>query len=205
MAAGIVVMSAILVFVLFILRRRRRQRLDRDVAAAAFAAAAAADRSAFDDDEEKGYGGNFFAVTDLHGEPQPGIFQQDFYDPAGGYDAYAQDLAHSGQLDNRASTATAAGLAGFGAQSATHGYDQYGQQPAQEYEELVRSTSGDDNTHPQADGANGYYFDPKQVYEFTDEDPYGAADEFARPSRVSLAGSVVPVESEARGLRVANN
>lgn len=208
---GLAITAGVIAFVFFMLRRRRRQRLDRDVAAAAAAAAAAAhhSRSAFDDDEEQPtmtqYGGYYAATTPgiaVHNQPQPLAGGYDYEDPAGGYDPYAANLA----AGNRTSTATAPGLAGFGAQSAqanyarpTAGYDSHG------YETLAQTNAAPG--YPEANAQPGYYFDPKQAYDYSEEDVYGGYDEEHQPPRHRRSGSEGSVAArggEDRSLKVTN-
>ena len=194
------------------LRHRRRQRLDRDVAAAAAAAAAGAyhSRSAFDDDEEKPalgqYGGYYAATTpgmDVHGQPQPAMGGYDYEDPAGGYDPYVAELT----AGDRMSTLTVPGVAGFGAQSAqanyaepSSGYDSHGyetlDQPDVDPTATVQSTSGEQP---------GYYFDPKQAYNYAEDDGYD--EERQLPYRHQRSGSestVTARRGEMGGLKVTN-
>lgn len=224
---GLAVTAGVLAFIFFMLRRRRRQRLDRDVAAAAAAAAAGAShhhRSAFDDDEDEknnpatSYGGGYYAATDIHAQPQPSMGQySDYEDPAGGYDHYAANLPPAG---DRSSTATAAGMAGFGASSAQANYaHSYPPQPHDGYEEMQ------DRSHVQQDynamsteqhhgvqAAGGYYFDPKDAtqYNYTDDD--AAYDYNDMPTQVATRharsgsdGSLAQNGQDAeRGLKVTN-
>ena len=194
------------------LRRRRRQRLDRDVAAAAAAAAAGAyhSRTAFDDDEEKPamspYGGYYAGTTpglDVHGQPQPTMGRYDYEDPAGGYDPYVSELA----AGDRMSTVTVPGVAGFGAQSAqatyaapTTGYDSQG------YETLDQpDVNGTATGHPLNGEEPGYYFDPKQAYNYAEDDAYDQERQY--PSRHQRSGSEASVMArggEMGGLKVTN-
>lgn len=211
---GLAITAGVISFIFFMLRRRRRQRLDRDVAAAAAAAAAAANhhsRSTFDDDEEKPaisqYGGYYAATTpafENNGQPQPETGAYDYEDPAGGYDLYAHTLS----AGNRTSTATGPGLAGFGAQSAqasyaepvagfdSHGYETLAQP---DYHVLPSSQHG---------ASSEYYFDPKQAFDYAEEDAYGGfdEDEHQPPSghRSSSGGSTATRGREHRGLKVTN-
>jgi len=211
---GLGITAGVIAFIFFMLRRRRRQRLDRDVAAAAAAAAAAAhhSRSNFDEDEEHPamtqYGGYYAATTpgiELNGEPQPNIGGYDYEDPAGGYDPYAANLA----AGDRMSTATAPGLAGFGAQSAqanyaapSTDYDSHG------YETLAQPEhNASPNSQGKAPAQQGYFFDPKQAYDYAEEDAYGGYDEEHQPPghyRAGSEGSVAARGGERRGLKVTN-
>lgn len=212
---GLAVTAGIMAFIFFMLKRRRRQRLDRDVAAAA-AAATAAHRSGFDDDdmdEKHNSAGYYGAATDIHGEPQPNMAQYDYEDPAGGYDHYATSMPIAG---DRSSTATAAGLAGFGAQSAQHGYEtQNGlAYVPEEYENLAdqpHQSQGGYNAVTRAEGPNdgsngGYYFDPKEASAFYAEESYGSYEEHPRPAhnRSDSHGSVARDQGEERGLKITN-
>jgi len=222
---GLAVTAGVLAFIFFMLRRRRRQRLDRDVAAAAAAAAGAAHhhRSGFDDDEDEknnpatSYNGGYYASTDIHAQPQPSMGQySDYEDPAGGYDHYAANLPPAG---DRSSTATAAGMAGFGASSAQANYaHSYPPQPHDGYEEMQdRSHAQDYNAmsgdhHHGAHAAGGYYFDPKDAtqYNYTDDD--AAYDYNDTPTQVATRhgrsgsdGSLAQNgRGEERGLKVTN-
>ena len=219
---GLAITAGIIAFVFFMLRRRRRQRLDRDVAAAASAAAAASHHRGFDDEEEKGvqmtrYSGGF-AGTDFHGQPMENSVQYDYEDPAGGYDHYASTLPMPG---DRVSTATAPGLAGFGAVSAQDRYFQEHGQPQYEgytdnpnytedmgYSAITRAGGQQQN--------EGYYFDPAQAaaYDVPTQDYNGheevlahGVDEYPMgPTRTYSSGSLVPAEQhdERGGLKVTN-
>ena len=209
-AAGLAITAGVLAFVIFMLRRRRRQRLDRDVAAAATAAAAAAhhSRHTFDDDEEQPsmaqYGGYYAASTpgvDVHGQPQPPMGGYEYEDPTGGYDAYASNLASG----DRSSVATAAGMAGFGAQAAQQDFSH---QPV--YDEQYETLAQPDFSGERAEaGGEGYYFDPRQAYDYAGEDAYGGYDgehgHLAGIPRPASAGSIAPVGGgDTRGLKVTN-
>lgn len=212
-------------FIVFMLKRRRRHRLDRDVAAAAAAAAAAAGHKGYDDEEDNGpamtqYGGyystNGMEVLD---HPQPRM-DYDYEDPAGGYDHYANSLTPG----DRMSTATAPGMAGFGAHSAQQTYgnndDSYNavtnddtnnasqQYHDQHQQDAHGNGNGSNNAHHRP--SNGYYFDPNQAYDFaTEDEPYGGQyEEHAPPSpahhRTGSEGSVSRGDDRARGLTIAN-
>jgi len=223
---GLALTAGVLAFVFFMLRRRRRQRLDRDVAAAAAAAAAGAHhshRSAFDDDgydEEKmanpaqtQYGG-YYAATDIHGQPQPAMGQYDYEDPTGGYDHYATNLPLPG---DRTSTATAAGLAGFGAQSAQANYSNQNMYSHPEgYEEVMDHQDYNAiSTAPYAQVQEGqragpdgaFYFDPKQAgqHEYAEEDAYAYNNQPPTGhTRSGSEGSIARDAAAERALRVAN-
>jgi hypothetical protein len=231
-AVGLVITGAVIAFTFFMLKRRRRQRLDRDVAAAAAAAAAASHHKGYDDEEDGGpamtqYGGYY--QSNSHGievldHPQPRM-DYDYEDPSGGYDHYANDLTPG----DRMSTATAAGMAGFGAHSAqqTYGdeYDQpqhsqeqyHAQEPQYQGQDQYNAVTSDShlvpapapNAHDRQ--SNGYYFDPTQVHQFAaDDQPYAGYDDqppMPMPShhRSGSEGSVARGgDSMDRGLRVAN-
>jgi hypothetical protein len=214
---GLAITAGVLAFVFFMLRRRRRQRLDRDVAAAAAAAAGAAHhRSGFDDDEDEKinpattFNGGY-ASTDIHGQPQPSMGQySDYEDPAGGYDHYAANLPPPG---DRTSTATAAGMAGFGASSAQASYaHSYPPQPHDAYEEMQDYNAMTTERNHGGQPSGGYYFDPKDAnqYDYTDDD--AAYDYNERPTqeatRQGRPGSVGSVAQNGRnterGLKVTN-
>lgn len=216
-AVGLVVTAAVMAFIVFMLKRRRRQRLDRDVAAAAAAAAAASHHKGYDDEEDNGpamtqYGGyystNGMEVLD---HPQPRM-EYDYEDPAGGYDHYATSLTPG----DRMSTATNAGMAGFGAHSAQQNY-------ASNDESFNAVTSDDANFASQhqsdANGinnahhrpSNGYYFDPNQAYDYAaEDDAYGGAYEDHAPPKPShhRSGSDGSVsrggDNQDRGLKITN-
>jgi len=220
------------------LKRRRRQRLDRDVAAAAAAAAAASHHHKGYDDEEDGgpamtqYGGYYQSQSngmEVLDHPQPRM-DYDYEDPSGGYDHYANGLTPG----DRMSTATAAGMAGFGAQSAqnTYGdyeYDpnhpqqqqyqehQYDQQPADSYntappQESYNAVASDSHLVPAPTAhnrqSNGYYFDPTQVHQYAADEPYSGYDDTPPPmpghTRSGSEGSVARGNTEARGLKITN-
>jgi hypothetical protein len=216
-AVGLVCTAGIMAFVIFMLKRRRRQRLDRDVAAAAAAAAAAAtSRSAFDDEDDQPqmaqYGGYYPAITpgiDIHGQPQPSMGGYDYEDPAGGFDPYAANLA----AGDRMSTATAPGVAGFGATSAQNTYT--GQNPsgyAYDNDPYAAAAPVAEHLADQSQPADGnqYYFDPKQAYDYAaEEDPYGGYDEEEQhPAmghhRSGSEGSVAREMESRPGLKVTN-
>jgi hypothetical protein len=205
------------------LKRRRRSRLDRDVAAAAAAAAAASHHKGYDDEDDSGpamtqYGGYY--QSNSHGievldHPQQRM-DYDYEDPSGGYDHYANGLAPG----DRMSTATAAGMAGFGAHSAQQNYDhddqlQHQQQGHDQY--LVDESYNAVTTNSHLTAAptsrerqsNGYYFDPNQVHAFADDQAYGGYDEPVPPMpthhRSGSEGSVTRNEQGAdRGLKITN-
>jgi len=128
---GLIVASGVALFVWYMLRRRRRQRLDREVAAAA-AAASAAHHPRFEDDDEPSMtqysspSGGYYASNTSHeyDQSQPQMHRYDYEDPSGGYDPYAANLVDIAPANGERpiSTATAAGLAGFGASSAAANY-----------------------------------------------------------------------------------
>lgn len=200
-ALGLLATGGVLAFVFFMLKRRRRQRLDRDVAAAAYAAHHS--RDAFDDDDEKPAMNNHnYASTslDTHGQPQTDMNRYDYEDPSGGYDAYAANLA----ANNRASTATAAGFAGFGAQAAQHDYQPRGYNNG--YEDVAQPYTDHNPAHDNQQ-QGGYYFDPKQAYDYSEEDAYGGYGEEERPTRHHRSGSegsVANGDGAGRGLKVTN-
>jgi hypothetical protein len=215
-----------MVFVAFMLKRRRRQRLDRDVAAAAAAAAAASHHKGYDDEDDNGpamtqYGG-YYSTNDMEvlDHPQPRM-DYDYEDPAGGYDHYATDLTPG----DRTSTATAAGMAGFGAHSAQQTYapnDQqnYSSNDQQYYASNDQGfnavTTNDSNATAQPSSnahhrpSNGYYFDPNQAYDFaTTDDAYGGDEEHVPPMpshhRSGSEGSVTRGgDAHDRGLKITN-
>lgn len=216
-AVGLVVTGAILALIFFMLKRRRRQRLDRDVAAAAAAAAAASGHTKYEDEEENGpamtqYGGYYAGAPGIEvlDHPQPSMGAYDYEDPAGGYDRYAAEMNHG--ANDRMSTATAPGLAGFGAQRAQdeylNGNDQYGHVQEQQH-----SYPPHDQSQPLAAGqrqsAGQYYFDPNQAYDYAD-DAHGAYDQPLQGhvqqghNRTGSAGSVALNERNAGGLKVTN-
>ena len=232
-AVGLVCTLGVIGVIAFLLKRRRRQRLDRDVTAAAAAASAAShhhhQRAAFDDDDADisppmtQYGGYFAGAgaassagmgatpgLDVNGQPQPQGPYHDYEDPAGGYDHYATQLqplppaAHSANAGDRFSTATAPGLAGFGAQSAQMNYDygngNGGNNNGYEYppghgngtqEHLV---GGAQDARRQS---QGYYYDAPNVggcnaaYNYSDEheDPYGGYSDNAPQHHQNGAGA----------------
>ena len=210
---GLVVTSAVLAFIVFMLRRRRRQRLDRDVAAAAAAAAAAASSRHFDDEEDherpavmSQYGGYYAATAggDLLNHPQQEMEKYGYEDPAGGYDPYAHELHTMPVAGDRASTATAPGMAGFGAHAAQQNF-------VNNYEELQQQNHADDVAGQQRQPprtSNGYFFDPSQAYQFGDneQDAYGGYDDGAHQPMHRRSGSEGSVTGggEARGLKVTN-
>lgn len=225
-AVGLVATAGIMAFVIFMLRRRRRQRLDRNVSAAASAAAAAAahSRSAYDDEDDQPsmaqYGGYYAATTpsntDIHTQPQPDMGPyHDYEDPAGGYDPYAVNMVNLGPSNERLSTSTEPGMAGFGATSAQVNYavqDPYAQDPnGQEY---MAEPHQPDFSMPVHEQHEGYYFDPSQAYAYAQEDAYGAfhdniQDQYipeqptAGHRRNGSDGSVARSGGE-RGLKVTN-
>ena len=150
------------------------------------------------------YGGYYPATipgVDIHGQPQETIGgYHDYEDPAGGYDAYAADLV----AGDRASTATAPGLAGFGAQSAQN---TYGGEPGYEHHDQY-NTVPDQTGHEQHEQPQGqYYFDPKQAFDYAQEDAYGGYGEKEQPNRHTRSGSegsVAPNDSDRTGLKVTN-
>ena len=105
------------------------------------------------------------------------------------------------------STATAPGLAGFGAQSAQDSYAQPSSgYNSQGYENLDQPYN---DTAPTAAGAqSGYYFDPKQAYDYAEDDAYGGYDVGHEPpnrhERVGSEGSIAARESQDRSLKVTN-
>lgn len=225
-AVGLVVTASVMAFIFFMLKRRRRQRLDRDVAAAAAAAAAASGHKGYDDEDDNGpamtqYGGyystNGMEVLD---HPQPRM-DYDYEDPAGGYDHYAQNLTPG----DRMSTATAAGMAGFGAHSAQQNYHQSSESNEGGFNAV---TSDEHHTYSQSHDhaqqqqqqqqpmrqSNGYYFDPNSVNEYAIADePYGGYDNdndqhHAPPQpahhRSGSEGSVSRGDNQDRGLKITN-
>lgn len=219
-AVGLVVTAAVMAFIVFMLKRRRRQRLDRDVAAAAAAAAAASHHKGYDEEDDSGpamtqYGGyystNGMEVLD---HPQPRM-DYDYEDPAGGYDHYATDMAPG----DRMSTATAPGLAGFGAHSAQQNYatTDHGFNAVTSDDVAVNDHNGQQQHQQQSSNnahhrpSNGYYFDPNQAYDFaTEDDAYGGHDDqdHVPPSpahhRTGSAGSVSRNNDQDRGLKITN-
>jgi len=199
-AVGLLVTAGILTFIFFMLKRRRRQRLDRDVAAAAAAAAAAAGSKGYEDEEDNPamtqYGGYYAATTpgiEVLDHPQPNMGAYDYEDPAGGYDHYAANL---GDLaGDRSSTATAPGLAGFGAQSAQQNY-------AQVHDPY--SAVSTDHSGPATAQQNQYYFDPKQAFDFAEEDAYGGVEGRQGHHRAGSEGSITRGSAEDRSLKVTN-
>jgi len=210
-AVGLVITAGVIAFTFFMLRRRRRQRLDRDVAAAAAAAGAASHHKGYDDEDDQGpamtqYGGYYQSQNGIEtlDHPQPRM-DYDYEDPSGGYDHYANGLAPG----DRMSTATAAGMAGFGAHSAQQTYtgeegyehqdqlqhqQQYENHQPYEYdashqqyaEEPYNAVTTDSNlAAPVATArerqSNGYYFDPTQVNAFAADEPYGGYEDHAPP------------------------
>ena len=245
-AVGLVCTLGVIAIIAFALRRRRRQRLDRDVAAAAAAASAAAGhhhhRAAFDDDDHDisppmtQYGG-FYAGTaagtpgvDVDGQvsqPSQGPYH-DYEDPAGGYDHYATQMtpmpplggAGAGAGGDRFSTATAPGLAGFGAQSAQINYSQH-QNNGYEYPpgQSFGSHSGEEHLAgtgsapaPAQRQSQGYYYDPNSnaSYSYADEpeDAYGGYSDAAQGQghgqRRGSAGSLPAAQEQGGGLKVTN-
>jgi hypothetical protein len=229
-AVGLVITASVIAFTLFMLKRRRRSRLDRDVAAAAAAAAAASHHKGYDDEDEHGpamtqYGGYYQSHSngmEVLDHPQPRM-DYDYEDPSGGYDHYANGLAPG----DRMSTATAAGMAGFGAHSAQqtytgehdHEHEQQDQLQYQQQEYLDDSynavtTDSHLNTAPTARErqSNGYYFDPNQVHAFAADEPYGGYDEpvpsmpasSQQHQRTGSEGSVARGSGEDRGLKITN-
>ena len=216
-AVGLVCTLGIIGVIAFLLKRRRRQRLDRDVTAAAAAAAAGSHhhRTAFDDDDDISppmtqYGGFYAGTTgtpgvDVNGQPQPAGAYHDYEDPAGGYDHYATQMqpmpptnGFAGEAGDRFSTATAPGLAGFGAQSAQRQMD-YGSPEGYEYPPGHQHQGGYDSH-----GHNG-------AYSYTDEpqDPYGGySDQHmgvgAGAGRRGSAGSLPQQQENGPGLKVTN-
>lgn len=187
-AVGLVATTGIMAFVIFMLRRRRRQRLDRDVSAAASAAAAAAahSRSAYDDEDDQpsmAQYGHYYAVstpsnTDIHNQPQPEMGPyHDYEDPAGGYDPYAVNMVNLAPSNERLSTSTEPGMAGFGATSAQANYAvqaPYAQDPnGQEYIAEPHQPDFSMPVHEQQAASEGYYFDSSQAYAYAQEDAYG--------------------------------
>lgn len=230
---GLAITAGILAFIFFMLKRRRRQRLDRDVAAAAAAAAAGAhhSRSNFDDDEdEKAAGmqhGGFYAATDIHGQPeQSASGYHDYEDPSGGYDHYAANLPQQYNGGDRSSVATAAGMAGFGAQAAQASYGQQNMYPHQEgYEEVTdhqqqyqqQQQGYNAISRDSVPGQNGYYFDPRDATQFNyEEDAYAYNDQNAQHqaqpqgpghARSGSEGSIAPpgtAASSGPGLKITN-
>ncbi|TXT05937.1 hypothetical protein VHUM_03698 [Vanrija humicola] len=157
---GLVVTAIIVTFTFIMLRRRRRQRLDRDVAAAA-AAAAAASHSRFDEEDDQPsmtqYGGYYTATNSGHSVDQQGNLHHgyDYEDPSGGYDPYAAHLVDVPPNGDRSSTATGAGLAGFGAAAATTNY--YNGHPQQSRDvDYSQGDYGHTYGDPQYDVAHQY-------------------------------------------------
>jgi len=233
-AVGLVITAGVIAFTFFMLKRRRRQRLDRDVAAAAAAAGAAAHHKGYDDEDDQGpamtqYGGYYQSQNGIEvlDHPQPRM-DYDYEDPSGGYDHYANGLAPG----DRMSTATAAGMAGFGAHSAQQTYgdqdyehqdqlqhqQQYDQQPydasqqQQQYVDDPYNAVTTDSHHAapttRERQSNGYYFDPNQVQAFAADEPYGGFEDHPPPMpshhRTGSEGSVARGESGDRGLKITN-
>lgn len=154
------------------------------------------------------YNGYYAATTpgiEVHNQPQPHLGGYDYEDPAGGYDPYAANLVGG----DRSSTATVPGLAGFGAQSAqanysqpTAGYDANG------YESLAQTNAHPHGGQAAANAQPGYYFDPKQAYDHSEEDVYGGYDAEHQPPRHQRAGSegsvAVARGGEDRSLKITN-
>ena len=229
-AVGLVITAGVIAFTFFMLKRRRRSRLDRDVAAAAAAAAAASHHKGYDDEDDQGpamtqYGGYYQSHSngmEVLDHPQPRM-DYDYEDPSGGYDHYANGLAPGDRL----STATAAGMAGFGAHSAQQTYtgehdqeheqqDQLQYQQQQQYSDDTYNAVTTDShldTAPTARErqSNGYYFDPNQVHAFAADEPYGGYEDPVPPMpassqqhhRSGSEGSVVR-GGEDRGLKITN-
>lgn len=156
---GLIIAGGAALFAWFMLRRRRRQRLDRDVAAAA-AAAAAGHHARFDDEDEpsmsNAYNNGFYTSASSHEYDQkPQMHQYDYEDPAGGYDPYAANLVDvpPNHGERPVSTATAAGLAGFGASSAAANY--YAQHPT-DYSQPQQQDYSHSYGDPQYDIAHQY-------------------------------------------------
>lgn len=173
-AVGLVVTVGVMAFVAFMLKRRRRQRLDRDVAAAAAAAAAASHHKGYDDEDDNGpamtqYGGYYSSNgMEVLDHPQPRM-DYDYEDPAGGYDHYAADLTPG----DRTSTATAAGMAGFGAHSAQQTYHPDDQQ-AYATNDQQAYPSHDEQAYPSND--QQYYAPNDGAFNaVTSDDPNTAA------------------------------
>jgi hypothetical protein len=143
------------------LRRRRRQRLDRDVAAAA-AAAAAAHNPRFEDDDEMGAspGPGYYASYGSDGYDPTHQMYTDYEDPAGGYDPYAAkliDVPAPGGVDRPMSTATNAGVAGFGASAAAANYYAAADNNGQEYQMTDYSPDySQPYDHSRSDGSHTY-------------------------------------------------
>lgn len=158
---GLVVTAIIVTFTFIMLRRRRRQRLDRDVAAAA-AAAAAASHSRFDEEDDQPsmtqYGGYYTATNSGHSvdQQQANLHHgYDYEDPSGGYDPYASHLVDVPPIGDRSSTATAPGLAGFGATAAQTNY--YNGHPQQSRDvDYSQGDYGHTYGDPQYDVAHQY-------------------------------------------------
>jgi hypothetical protein len=169
-AVGLVITAGVIAFTFFMLRRRRRQRLDRDVAAAAAAAGAASHHKGYDDEDDQGpamtqYGGYYQSQNGIEtlDHPQPRM-DYDYEDPSGGYDHYANGLAPG----DRMSTATAAGMAGFGAHSAQQTYT--GEEGYEHQDQLQHQQQYGD--HQQYDASQPQY-DATQHQQYADE-PYNA-------------------------------
>ena len=168
-AVGLVITAGIIAFTFFMLRRRRRQRLDRDVAAAAAAAGAASHHKGYDDEDDQGpamtqYGGYYQSQNGIEtlDHPQPRM-DYDYEDPSGGYDHYANGLAPG----DRMSTATAAGMAGFGAHSAQQTYT--GEEGYEHQDQLQHQQQYGD--HQQYDASQTHYDAAQQHHQYAD-DPY---------------------------------
>jgi len=231
-AVGLVITAGVIAFTFFMLKRRRRQRLDRDVAAAAAAAGAAAHHKGYDDEDDQGpamtqYGGYYQSQNGIEvlDHPQPRM-DYDYEDPSGGYDHYANGLAPG----DRMSTATAAGMAGFGAHSAqqTYGDQDYEHQDQLQHQQQYDQQPYDASQQQYADDpynavttdshlaapttrerqSNGYYFDPNQVQAFAADEPYGGFEDHPPPMpshhRTGSEGSVARGESGDRGLKITN-
>jgi hypothetical protein len=183
---GLAVTAGILAFVFLMLRRRRRQRLDRDVAAAAAAAAASHHhtRTPFDDDDEMAQYGGYYAATSAEQPPYA------YDDPAGGYDHYAHDLP----MVDRSSVATAAGVAGFGAQPGHLDQNAYAQNEPAYPDAAYHHTEKDEQP---------YYYDPNQAYEYVD-DAYGGYDQAPVVHTSNVVNNDAAEDVYERGLKVTN-
>jgi hypothetical protein len=150
---GLVVVGMIFALGLLCFRRRRRQRLDREVTAAAIAASAPHQRTPLDEDNDVPSSGH--QTTDSY----PSTVNQ----PMQQYNQYGASYSNAGGYDPYASAASGNPYAGYDATAGAGAGTAVG---AAGYESLQH-------------GQQGYYFDPRDAGQYTDEpqnypDPYAS-------------------------------
>ena len=201
-AVGLVIVGVVLALGLLCFRRRRRQRLDREVTAAAVAASSAAHRSPLDEGEDlpsASASGGGHQTSESYPSTVSGPMQQygnygASYAPAGGYDPYAQQPVQQHYQDHaqqpyqdhpgQGPFDTPGGYhdgynGGYGDAGGGYGGDAavFGGGAA------AAAAGGVAGYHGMSHDQNqqGYYFDPRDAENYTDEHGYDQGQQLHHP------------------------